>query len=118
MASRGKGARQKGHDYERRLVIDFKTLGELLNQEEWKDCGTSRYLSKETDDKKVDLCKTNPFNIQAKATERSPSYHSLLKEMPNDDNLNVIFHKRNNQGEVVAMDKGDFYKLLQLVFGS
>jgi len=55
------------------------------------------------------------LNIQAKATESTPSYHSLLKEMPDDNNYNVIFHKRNNRGEVVVLSKEDFYQIIEML---
>lgn len=81
----------------------------------WKDCLTSRYESKRLDDAQVDLCNTNPFSIQAKAWERAPAYHKILSEMPETDNINMIFHKKNHKGEVVVMFKDDFYKLINRI---
>lgn len=110
--------RRKGHAYEVSITHDFKTMGELWDVEEWKSCQTARYASRMLDDAKVDIAFTTPFNIQAKMWKSAPSYHTILKEMPKDENINVIFHKRPNKGEVVVMDKADFYKILKLVFGS
>jgi len=33
--------------------------------------------------------------------------------MPNNENYNLIFHKRNNKGEVVVMSKNSFYALIE-----
>ena len=99
-----KGARQKGHNYERQLAKEFREMG--------FDAKTSRYASREKDDQKVDLIGTDPFSIQAKAWKSAPSYHKVLDEMPKDTNYNLIFHKRPHQGEVVVMRKEDFYELL------
>lgn len=100
--------RVKGHAYERKLAKEFRDLG-------WIDCKTSRYESRMIDDLKVDLTNTKPFNIQAKAVERLGSYHKILDEMPKDTNYNLIFHKRNNKGEVVVMSKDDFYELVNML---
>ena len=43
--------RNKGHNYERQLVKDFKKLG-------FTDCVTSRYGSKMLDDQGIDLMNT------------------------------------------------------------
>lgn len=103
---RKNNARSVGHTYERQLRLEFRELG-------WKECETSRYASKMTDDANVDFVNTDPFNIQAKRWKSAPSYHEILKSMPNDGNFNVIFHKRPNKGEVVVMDKKTFYTLVK-----
>ena len=99
-------ARNAGHAYERQLRLELIALG-------WDKCQTSRYASKETDDAAVDFVNTKPFNIQAKRWKSAPSYHDVLKSMPDDDNYNVIIHKRPNKGEVVVMDKETFYALIE-----
>ena len=101
--------RQKGLDYERKLVIELKAL---FGKE---DIGTSRNLNRFKDSLKCDIVNIPMFNLQAKATESTPSYHSLLKEMPQDTNYNVIFHKRNRKGEVVVLSKEDFYEILNML---
>lgn len=98
-------SRAKGHQYERKLMSELKALG-------WENCMTSRYESKRLDDAMVDFVHTDPFNIQAKAWERAPSYHDVLDGMPKDSNINIIVHKRNRNGEVVVMTKDDFYRLI------
>ena len=104
-----KNSRNKGSSYERKLAKEFRSFG-------FTDCKTSRYASKMLDDMKVDLTNTGFFNVQAKAVERlSPSYHEILKSMPKDSNYNIIFHKRNNKGEVVVMSKEDFYEILEMM---
>ena len=101
--------RQKGLDYERKLVIELKQLFGDDN------IGTARNLSRIKDGLKCDVLNVPMMNLQAKATESTPSYHSLLKEMPQDTNYNVIFHKRNHKGEVVVLSKEDFYEIIKML---
>ena len=99
-------ARNKGNQYERDLMNELKEF--------FPDIVTSRSESKRTDDKGVDFCYTGNLCIQAKALERSPSYHSLLKEMAeNNEGLPVILHKRNHKGTVAVMPKDVFYMFLR-----
>ena len=100
--------RQVGHDYERAIRLELIDLG-------WIDCQTSRYASKETDDANVDFVNTSPFQIQAKRWKSAPSYHDVLSSMPQNENYNVIFHKRPQKGEVVVMSKEDFYELIKML---
>src|SRR6476620_4942862 len=93
-------ARSKGHGYERALVKLFKELG-------FEGCTTSRLSSKALDDAKVDLYGL-PINVQAKAVEKLGCVHAILESMPKDDKLNVVFHKKNNKGTIVAMTQADF----------
>ncbi len=99
-------SRAIGHQYERQIRLELIELG-------WENCQTSRYASRETDDANVDFVNTKPFNIQAKRWKTAPSYHEILKSMPDDSNYNVIFHKRPSKGEVVVMDKKDFYTIIE-----
>lgn len=106
MAKKGSSARNKGHTYERKIRDEFRDLG-------FKDCETSRYESKKLDDAKVDLTNTGIFNVQCKAVERLGNLHDVLNSMPDDDKLNLVFHKRNRKGDLVAMKAEDFYKLIK-----
>ncbi len=107
MAKRGRSARQKGHGFEREIAQLFRELG-------WTQCLTSRNESKTKDDKGVDLCFTDPWNVQCKAVESlSPSLHVIIKEMPQDDKSNVVFHKKNKQGTIVAMSLESFIKIIK-----
>ena len=98
-------SRKKGVVYEQKIAREMRDLG-------FRDCVTSRAESKNLDDAGVDLCYTDPFNIQLKAVERFGTHHEVLRSMPNDSNINVVFHKRNNKGTVVMMTKDDFYALI------
>lgn len=108
MATRGRSARVKGHTFEREMAELFRSLG-------WEKCVTSRAESKNKDDQGIDLCYTDPFNIQLKAIENMGSAHKVLSEMPNDSNYNVVFHKKNRQGVVVSMSLDDFKELIQML---
>lgn len=105
---RKNNSRAVGNAYERQIRLELISLG-------WDKCQTSRYASKMTDDALVDFINTNPFNIQAKRWKSAPSYHEVLKGMPDDNNYNVIIHKRPNKGEVVVMDKKSFYQLVGML---
>ncbi len=100
--------RKKGHAYELQIRDFFKELG-------WTDCVTSRLESKRADDAGVDLCFTNPFNVQAKAVENLGSIHAVLNRMPVDSKINVVFHKKNRQGTIVAMTQEDFKRIIILL---
>lgn len=99
-------SKKKGNAYELKIAHEFIEMG-------WGRCVSSRSESKRMDDKGVDLCYTEPFYIQAKAWESAPSYHKVLDEMPDGNNYNLLFHKRNRKGEVVVMKKEVFYEILQ-----
>lgn len=102
-------ARAKGHAFERKLMNLFRELG-------WEGCKTSRNESKSMDDKGVDLCGTEPFYIQAKAVEKLGSYHTVLDKMPKEaGKINLLWHKKNNQGSIVSMGEDDFLELLKLM---
>ena len=98
-------ARAKGCGYERKL------MGEL--REWFPDIKTSRFASKMMDDAGVDFVNTNFFSLQAKAVEKGMNGHLVLEKMPDDDNINVILHKKNRQGEIAIMSKKDFYAILE-----
>ncbi len=101
-------ARKKGHGYELQIRDFFKDLG-------WQECVTSRLESKRADDQGIDLCFTSPFNVQAKAVENLGSLHAVLDRMPIDKNHNVVFHKRNRQGTIVAMKQETFKQLITIL---
>lgn len=96
--------KSKGNAYEREVVKIFKDLG-------YTECGTSRYLNRSMDDKKVDCVGLEPLYIQCKATEKAPNFHEVLASMPQTENYNLVFHKRNRKGTVVAMSLDDFMEI-------
>lgn len=100
-------AKDKGNKYELAIASFFRNLG-------WTECVTSRSESKRLDDVGIDLCYTHPFNVQTKALERTPPYHVLLQTMPKKhDQINLVFHKRNNKGTVVVMDLDAFEHIVK-----
>ncbi len=102
-------SRRKGHDYERKVRLEFRQYG-------WKYCQTSRYASKMIDDAKIDLVNTSPFAIQCKATANNPSYHKILKQMkPNMPLYKLIYHKKPNDSEYVIMEKNDWLEILEML---
>lgn len=105
----GRSSRVKGHAFERSMAEHFRNLG-------YSKCRTSRYESKMLDDMDIDLTNTKPFNIQCKAVENLGSAHDVLSAMPNDENYNVVIHKRNRKGIVVSMTLDDFSEIIQMLF--
>jgi hypothetical protein len=101
-------ARKKGHGYELQIRDWFRELG-------WNKAVSSRSESKNKDDQGIDLCFTDPFSVQAKAVEKLGSLHDVLAKMPNDSNYNLVFHKKNRKGTIVAMTIEDFRELLEML---
>jgi len=106
--SKKNNSRAVGNAYERQIRKEFVGLG-------YDKCQTSRYASRENDDRGCDLCFCDPWNVQIKRWTSAPSYHEVLKSMPQDNNYNVIIHKRPNKGEVVVMDKQSFYEIIKML---
>jgi Holliday junction resolvase len=104
----GKTNRAKGHNYEREICKKLNSLG--------FDCCTSRYASRELDDKKVDVFfkDKTPLNIQCKNTLQLNA-RKVLKEMPEDSNHNVIFWKKKREGSVAVLPLDDFLELLEIL---
>lgn len=109
MASRGASAKNKGNSYELKIVKEFKELG-------WEEAKTSRLVSKLHDNLGIDIMFTDPFSIQCKAIESAIQHINILENMPKDEKINCVFHKRDRK-EVVILFKKDFYKLLTLLKG-
>lgn len=103
--------RNKGHAYELEVIRFLKELG-------W-NCVSSRSESKRTDDAGIDICYSDPFAIQAKAWERAPSYHDILKEMPEKAGIfNLLFHKKNRRGTIVSMELDTFKEIVEMLIHS
>jgi hypothetical protein len=101
-------ARKKGHAFELQIRDIFKELG-------WDKAVSSRSESKNKDDQGIDLCFTDPFSVQCKAVENLGSIHKVLASMPQDSNYNLVFHKRNRQGTIVAMTLEDFREIVAML---
>jgi len=101
-------SKQKGNQFERQMAA-------ILRERIWPECYTSRFMGSAWDDYNgIDLTGTPGFNVQLKAMERTPPYHRILKDkMPQDTKTNIIIHKRNNEGCIVAMSFDDFIKLIK-----
>jgi len=99
--------RTKGHGFERWCAAKLRAI--------WPDVQTCRYAGNLwLDHCGVDLINTGGFNFQCKAVEKlSPGYHTILAAMPKGKNSNVILHKKNGRGVVVAMKLEDFLKLIK-----
>jgi hypothetical protein len=101
-------SRNKGKTYELQIIKLLKDMG--------FNCVSSRSESKRKDDQGIDICYTDPFQIQAKAVENLGPYHNVLAKMPREaGKYNLVFHKRNRQGTVVAMTQEDFVEILQML---
>lgn len=98
--------RVKGHTFERAMAKMFREMG-------WDKCVTSRLESKSKDDAGIDLCNTDPFQVQCKAVEKLGSLHDVLAKMPQNHNYNIVLHKRNRSGVIVAMTLEDFKEIVE-----
>lgn len=103
-------SRNKGKAFELEIIKWFNKKG--------YNSVSSRSESKRLDDAGVDLCYTKPFNVQCKAVEKGLQYHKTLASMPKDTNYNVVFHKKNRSGVVVAMTMEDFGELLDMLISN
>lgn len=101
-------SRAVGNAYERLIRLELIELG-------WDNCETTRFASHSLDAQNVDFTNTPPLNIQAKRWKSAPSYQEVLKSMPQDNNYNIVIHKRPNKGEVVVMDKDTFYEIIKML---
>lgn len=101
----GLKSRRKGHSFELAVRDFFRALG-------WSTAVSSRSESRAADAAGKDLVYTDPFNVQCKAVEKLGNLHSVLEDMPKDNNINLVFHKRKHAGVVVAMTMEDFKKVI------
>lgn len=82
---------------------------------------SSRAESRARDAAKVDICFTDPFNIQCKLANRRIEYDEILASMPKENRINVIFHKltRKKQknflplGEYAILPMAEFINLME-----
>lgn len=104
----GTKSRRKGHTFEREVIKKLKSIG-------FNDAHSARSGDRSMDEKGADILGCPPFWIQCKAWKSAPNLHKELKKMPDDIMLNVVMHKRPNQGTVVAMTLEDFIEILQML---
>jgi hypothetical protein len=101
-------ARQKGHAFERAVVLMFKALG-------WVDAMTTRLGSKMLDNMKIDIMNVDPFTVQCKAVE-SLNVHKAFNEIPKvEGKYRVLFHKKNRTGTLVVMEVDEWLELIQML---
>lgn len=103
-------ARRKGHGFERDRVKKWKKIG-------YDKAMTSRYGSKYEDDvNNNDIIGIYPFREQCKSVENLGPVHNVLKSMPEEKGMiNVVSHKRKNQGVAISMWEDDFMELIQML---
>ena len=102
-------SKDKGSTFERTTAKSMRMkLG-------YKDCATSRLMSRIMDDGGVDLVNTGIFYVQCKAEERAVYPHNIIPAMISDGHINVLFHKKNYKGTMVSMSEEDFYKIVKLI---
>lgn len=103
----GKGARRKGHQFER----DMATLLRPVHPE----VKTTRLAAPELDPQGQDLANTGAFIYQCKAVE-ALNVHKVLSEMPKQDGkINAVASKKNRQGTLIAISADDWLKILALL---
>tara|TARA_R110002020_G_scaffold369054_5_gene580829 strand:- start:4074 stop:4475 length:402 start_codon:yes stop_codon:yes gene_type:complete len=131
MKNNGKTNRTKGHNAEREYASKFRELAPVFGK-----CKTARAASRLHDDCGIDLCFTNPFNIQIKAGKQKglsvPKELAKIRELvalnfpenyDEQTNINLLIHKRevgrgrrrNEFDDIVSMTFSDFEKLIKKV---
>ncbi len=105
----GNRNRQKGHDYEREIRLNFIGLG-------FEECMTSRYASTYYDDSKIDLVNTGCFHVQCKNSIAMPlAYHAFLDEMPDWNRYNIVFHKYRGKRQYCILSFDDFMEIVGML---
>jgi len=103
----GRYNRTKGHNYERQITKELKKI--------FLDAVTSRAGARGEDPNGIDIINTGMFNIQTKAREHLNLFEILGQDMPENSGINIVFWKRNRKSDIVAMNKTDFYKILEIL---
>uniref|UniRef100_A0A6M3IK78 Restriction endonuclease n=1 Tax=viral metagenome TaxID=1070528 RepID=A0A6M3IK78_9ZZZZ len=106
----GSRNRQKGHDWERQVVNEFKALG-------FKDAMSSRAGDRFKDSQGIDILNV-PINVQCKRHHNFCSPVEPLKDMPLRGKVNVVFMKIDSvkQGvkeEYAILTTDHFYFMLK-----
>lgn len=102
-------SRNKWNSFERKVMKEYK---------EWyPNCKTSRNESKARDDEWVDICNTEPFNIQCKnyTNFSGAKIIETLANMPDETNYNILHLKLTRKWEVVCISKDDWYEILGIL---
>ena len=102
----GKRNRNAGIRYEQQICREINDLGFRAV--------TSRYESRSTDDRGIDIISDFPLAVQCKTSVSSPNFHKLLSETEAE----IVFWRKTEKrgarfmeaGEYVTMKKSDFYK--------
>ena len=98
-------SKNKGVQFELKIKNELKDL--------FPEVETSRNVNRKRDAEKVDLVNTEPFNFQLKAQESGVNYFKLLSEMPDEENINIVLHKRNHKGVVAVLEYKDLLALIK-----
>jgi hypothetical protein len=98
-------SRNKGNTFERFCCTILKPI--------FSNIKTSRLVSKETDDRGIDLVHTGDWAFQCKRYARKyPNIEEAL-EMQTDAKYKAVIHKRDHKKILVTMDIDDFLVLLR-----
>lgn len=110
-----KNNRRKGHNWEREVAKDLRDRGIFPK------AATSRYVSRQLDDAKIDIANTGPYGIQCKCSHTTPDYRQLIPEMAENCAVPVVAFKDQKksktgkwltQGRYVIMKYDDFLELI------
>ncbi len=95
----GKRNKNAGHSWEREII-------KLLKEKGFPHVVSTRSESRNRDADKVDIMNKDehkngrlPVNIQAKCLAKPVVYYKVLSEMPDGEQINVIFHKQTKKAE-------------------
>lgn len=111
-----KNNKRRGSTWERSCVNYLKDIG-------YEECVTCRAESKSRDDMGVDICNLSGWNVQAKTLHTPVHPENILPNMPEEDNVNVIFYRKTKkagkrfvkQGEYAILDLQDFLNIMKKI---
>lgn len=104
MATRGKSARRKGHNFEREVVNKFRGIGWSKAKRHLESQGNIEHQG-------IDLDNTYPFAIQCKSREEYVSINTIEEIKPDNGYIPVLITKGTRKLPMAVMPLAEFYKL-------
>jgi len=97
----------RGSSFERYCINKLKELG-------YDKAVSSRAESKNRDNLGVDICYTEPFNIQCKTLSKNIDIYDVITNMPSEESMiNMIFYRKTKKAKVNFVTQGE-YAILHL----
>lgn len=105
-----RGARKKGHDFEREVAAFFRMIGFLQAGRNLEQFQKHKQVG-------VDLENTGPFRVQCKNHQKYPNL-SIIEEITDKSGIPLLIAKANAKRPLVALPLEDFMRMAQLYMAS